>query len=132
MDARLLRGTTNVDIRCFRAAIADVFRDAGVKEVEVLGDDGNVSSEVMDIDIAQPGAVDGDGARVGFVETLEERRDGGFSGTGGTDDGNAFSAGDGEVNILEDRSFGTCGVGKVDVLERNMASDRRAEGAGGF
>ena len=63
---------------------------------------------------------------------LEERHDGGLSGTRGSNDGYAFSAGNSEVDVLEDRSFGTCGVGKVDILEHDMAGDRRAKGAGAF
>ena len=78
----------------------------------------------MDIDVAQLGAVDRDGPRVRFVETLEERHDGGLSGTRGSNDGYIFSAGNSEVDGLEDRSFGTCGVGKVDVLEHDMARSR--------
>ena len=45
------------------------------------------------------------GAGGGVVDARDEADEGGFAGTGGTDDGEAGAGGDGEVDVVEDRDF---------------------------
>jgi hypothetical protein len=53
----------------------------------VLGDDGDVVAEVLDVDSAERPAVEEDSTGLGLVETLKKSSGGGLARTGSTAEG---------------------------------------------
>ncbi len=83
-------------------AVADIFGDGAGEEEGHLGDDADLAVEGGLGDGANVDVVDEDGAFGDFVETGDEVGDGGFTGAGGTDDGDDFGGLDDHIDAIQD------------------------------
>jgi len=127
MDVGRLGRHLDVDLGYSSVAVPDVLRDGRVEQVGLLADHGDVVVEVLDVHRAQVVVADSDGACGGFVEALEERGDGGFSGSGGANDRDALASGDLEADVLENRGIGSLWVSELDMVEVDRTRKSRLE-----
>ncbi len=92
-------------------AEGDVAGDCAGEEIGVLHDQTDAAAEFGGRKGARVFAVEADVAGGGFFEAVEQAQEGALSGSAGTRDGEDFSGGDAEVDVLENGArFGRRGV----------------------
>lgn len=89
-----------------------------VEALEDKADPGATHSSTLSVgEFGEVGAVDQDRAGGSAGETTEDVEEGGFTGPGGTYDGDELAGGDGEVDVAEGGDFEFAGaVGFAEVL----------------
>lgn len=74
------RGVGNVILGRVASGVGDVLGDGPVEEEDVLLDDAEEFAVGLDVDVAEVGAVEGDGALARVIEAGDEVAEGGFAG----------------------------------------------------
>lgn len=103
----------------FRAAVANVFHDIGVKEVHILLYHADGFSQALQGEVPHVVAVYHDGAAIHIPEAGNEVADGGLPRAGGPHQGHFLSRANGQMKIIQHLVFAF--VGKVHVVEGDGA-----------
>ena len=97
----------------------EVVGDGSGEEEGLLGNDGELFSEPVDLEVFIVLTVEEDLTFGGVVEAEDEVGDSGFSGSGGADEGEGLPGFQGEGDVVD--GFGAVGVGEGDVFELDAA-----------
>ena len=83
-----------------KPSVADILHDRSRKQVGVLKHHGDVTAQVVPLNMADINAVDGDGPALDIVEAVDEVRDRRLSGSRGTHEGDLLPRPRVEADIL--------------------------------
>ena len=97
--------------------VEQVLPDRAVEEIAVLGHDADLLAQIAQIEVPHVHPRDRDPAAQHVVEPGDEVHDGGFAGAGGSHNGVHLPAGDGEVNVGEQRLLRIVGEGHMLVAD---------------
>lgn len=122
VDIGLPGGSFDISMRDdTRTTVADIVFNRGIEEIWLLRYNGHVFSEPDDIRVLETVTIDGDEARSGLIEALEESSDGRLATARGTNKSNALVRLDLEGQVTEDGDLGTRRIRKRHVMEANRA-----------
>src|SRR5882724_4350157 len=109
----------------------DVFADGAIEENVFLKDGANLPPQPCDVGHRQIDPIDQDAAALGHVQALGELCQGGFSGTGGTDDADDLACGNLQGNVMQSQ-WRVHAIAKADVIKGDFAPDWGKRGTRGI
>lgn len=108
----------------------EVEAEGAREEDGILGDDGEMGSEVAEVHLADVDAVDLDLARGEFDDAEDGSEEGGLSSSSAAADTNLLAATDGKGEVVQGRTFNVSAVVEDDVGELDVSVDGPDRGAG--
>src|SRR4051794_25325376 len=129
VGAGLVQGPVDGVVGC--AEGCHVVAQGGLVPDEVLEDGGDAAAPVGEVEVAEVGAVDLDGAAGRVVEAAQEVGEGGLAGAVLPDDGEGGAGRDGQVEAGEDGWAGAVGEGELAEADFVAGQAGGGSGAGG-
>uniref|UniRef100_A0A7S3CL08 Uncharacterized protein n=1 Tax=Strombidium rassoulzadegani TaxID=1082188 RepID=A0A7S3CL08_9SPIT len=125
------------DLGVSNASVGDVVEDGVIEEHAVLGHDGDVAPEVIELELGDVLAVDENLARLDVVESVQEPHDRALPRSRLPDDADLLARLDLEGQLVDDDGLLVLGqlgvVGEADVLELDLGPlDLGLDGVGGL